>query len=46
MSRASPADLADVIILQLTACGLKFSDERKLKGIATLSNVKACHQAK
>ena len=26
--------------------GLKYSEERKLKDIATLSNMKACHQAK
>ena len=25
---------------------LKYSEELKLKGIATLSNTKACHQAK
>ena len=44
MSRASPANRADSIFRLLW--GLKYSGELKLKGIAALSNLKACHQAK
>ena len=44
MSRASPANWADSIRRLLW--GLKYSVELKLKGIAALSNMKACHQAK
>ena len=43
MSRASPANRADSILSPLW--GLKYSEELKLKGIAALSNTKACHQA-
>ena len=43
MSQASPANRADSIRL---LWGLKYSGELKLKGIAALSNMKACHQAK
>ena len=38
MSRASPANRADSI--------LNYSGKLKLKGIAALRNMKACHQAK
>ena len=44
MSRASPVERADSIFLPLM--GPKYSGKLKLKGIATLSNMKACHQAK
>ena len=44
MSRASPANRADSILSPLM--GLKYSEELKLKGVAALSNMKACHQAK
>ena len=44
MSRASPANRADSILSPLM--GLKYSGELKLKGIAALSNMKACHEAK
>ena len=44
MSRASPASRADSILWPLW--GLKYSGELKLKGIAPLSNMKACHQVK
>ena len=45
MRRASPANRADSI-LSPVIWGLKYSGELKLKGIAALSNMKACHQTK
>ena len=39
-----PANRADSILSPLM--GLKYPVELKLKGIAALSNMKACHQAK
>ena len=44
MSRASPANRGDSILRLLW--WLKYSGELKLKGIAALSHMKACHQAK
>ena len=44
MSRASPANRAESILSCLL--WLKNLGELKLKGIAAISNVKACHQAK
>ena len=41
MSRASPANRADSMLWWL-----KYLGELKLKGVAALSNIKACHQAK
>ena len=46
MSRASPANRADSISFASYAWELKYSGELKLKGIAALSNMKACDQAK
>ena len=46
MSRAGLARLTGLTRFFRVLWWLKYSEELKLKGIAALSNMKACHQAK